>query len=65
MFYSHAGRHNEERRVGGGRWEVGGGVSLAKREGLDSLTDGSLVIRVWSVALLTDVRVKERTLHQM
>lgn len=45
-------------------WRRAGG-SLPKWEGLHSVTDGSLVIRVWSVALLTDVRVKERTLHQI
>ena len=35
---------------------------MAKREGFGTVTDGPLVIEVRSMALLTDVRAKERTL---
>lgn len=37
------------------------GALIVQEGGSAAVTDRPLVIRVWSIALLTDVRVKERT----
>ena len=40
----------------------GGGSYCSRGRGFSSVTDRSLVIRVWSITLLTDVQQKERIL---